>query len=109
LAEKQKELKTCHQCGLEAIDDCVTENKHISYSENLAPCKFCVRNPNRPMWNQVSDFWDKMWTLDTDRTPIIEDPDRHERNLLLALHKIRGIEAVVIAAQRRKGGGRIGK
>jgi hypothetical protein len=102
LAEKQKELKSCHQCGLEAIDDCESWNKHIPYGENLAPCKFCVRNCQRIKIPWVMDFYDKMWTLDTDRTPIIEDPDRHERNLLLLLHKTKGIEAVMVAAQRRR-------
>jgi hypothetical protein len=89
LAEKQKELKTCHQCGLEAIDDCVTENKHIPFDENLAPCKFCTRNPTPPKSTVVADFYDEMWTLDTDKTPIIEDADDpHERLLLKMLHDL---------------------
>jgi hypothetical protein len=96
LRENEKEAKSCHQCGLEAIDDCETENKHIPFSETLPPCRFCVRNRKRPKVSMIADFWDEMWTLDTDKTPIIEDSDPHDQNLLKLLHDIIG-------------GGRIGK
>lgn len=94
MAEKQKEPKNCHQCGLEAIDECQSENKHIPYGENLAPCKFCFRNANGPKVSAVADFYDEMWTLDTDRTPIIEDPDSHDQTLLELLQKMEGGEGI---------------
>jgi hypothetical protein len=86
MPEIRREVKSCHRCGVEAIDNCVAENKHIPFSETLPPCKFCVRNKNRPKVSVIADFYDKMWTLDTDRTPIIEDPDVKERSLLKILH-----------------------
>ena len=89
MPETQKEAKTCHQCGVEAIDECQSENKHMPFDENLAPCKFCVRNHNRPKVSVIADFYDEMWTLDVDRTPIIEDvTSPHQQSILKILHAI---------------------
>jgi hypothetical protein len=88
LPETRKEAKTCRDCGLEAIDDCESQNIHIPDDENSAPCKFCTRNRyNRS--KVVADFYDEVWTRDSDRAPIIEDADEpHERLLLRILHGI---------------------
>jgi hypothetical protein len=83
--EKLKEVKTCHDCGLEAFDECESEKRHIPADENLAPCKFCSRNPVKVGWY---DFYEEQWTLDTARNPILEDPDPHAVTLLKTLHQI---------------------
>jgi hypothetical protein len=78
--------KTCHDCGLEAVDDCEVHNKHIPFDEQKIPCRFCKRNPKpeRP----VTDFYSETWTLLSDGTPTIEDPDPHEQTLLKFLHEV---------------------
>ena len=86
MPENRKEAKSCHQCGFEAIDYCEMRKGHIPADENLAPCRFCTRNRNRPKVNVIADFYSETWTLDTEKTPIIEDPDQHERELLKILH-----------------------
>ena len=95
MPEKKKEVKSCHDCGLEAIDDCETEKRHIPYDETLPPCRFCVRNSAKPLRAVTTDFYDEMWILESDKTPIIEDPDPHERELLRYLHEIDEIGSLI--------------
>jgi hypothetical protein len=50
-----------------------------------------VRNHNRPEANIITDFHSETWTLDSDKSPIIEHPDPHEPRLLnLLQHFISG-------------------
>jgi|GEM_PF-5141256 len=89
MPENRKEPKNCHECGLEAIDDCETRNVHIPADENSGPCLYCVRNPERhklkTLWR--ADFFDEQWTRDAQKNPIIEDTTTpHERFLLRCLH-----------------------
>lgn len=100
MPENKKELKNCHECGLEAIDDCETRNIHIPADENSAPCCYCVRNLERHKLKKVwgaprvrgrrysePDFFDEQWTRDAQKKPIIEDtPTPRERTLLQCLH-----------------------
>jgi hypothetical protein len=85
MPRNQKELRNCHECGLEAFDECESQNKHVPADETLAPCKFCSRNPAAVGWY---DFYEEQWTLDTVGNPIIEDPDPHAVTLLKTLHGI---------------------
>lgn len=100
MPENEKELKNCHECGLEAIDDCETQNIHIPADENSAPCCHCIRNTQRHKPKKVwgahhlqgrpysePDFFDEQWTRDSQKNPIIEDiTTPHERFLLQYLH-----------------------
>jgi len=90
LAKKRKEARTCHDCGLEAIDDCEGEKRHIPSDETLLPCSCCVRNPEKhrlkTLWR--ADFYSETWTRESDKTPVIEDPNPHECELLRTLHLI---------------------
>ena len=79
------ERKTCHKCGLEAIDECETGQGHFPYDETKIPCCYCKRNPKHQ--RPITDFYSETWTLLSDGTPTIEDPDPHERNLLRFLHE----------------------
>jgi hypothetical protein len=88
LPEKQEAVKSCHDCGVEAIDECVSENKHIPFDETLPPCVCCVRNTAERDANVRADFYDEIWTLDVDRSPILEDPDLQGQKLLKTLHAI---------------------
>jgi hypothetical protein len=88
MPENEKEPKSCHLCGVEAIDECVSEKKHIPFDETLAPCLYCVRNVSKRDANVRADFYDEEWTLDVDRSPILEDPDPQEQKLLRTLHAI---------------------
>jgi hypothetical protein len=88
LTEKRKEPKSCHDCGLEAIDECESEKQHIPFDENLAPCLYCVRNVTERDAPVRADFYNEQWTLDVDRSPILEDPDPTEQKLLRTLHII---------------------
>jgi hypothetical protein len=89
MPENQKEWKHCHDCGLEAIDDCVSANKHIPDDENFAPCVYCVRNrlDHKPT-NWRADFHDEMWIRESDCSPTIQDVGPHEQSLLRTLHII---------------------
>jgi hypothetical protein len=89
MPEKRKEVKTRHDCGLEALDDCESDFRHIPSDETLPPCKYCLRNTN-PAKNSkmLGDFWDEMWILESDKTPTIENPDPIEQSLLKLLHGI---------------------
>jgi len=82
----QKEPLTCHNCGLEAIDECETGQGHFPFDESALPCRYCKRNP-KPQ-RVVTDFYSETWTLLSDKTPTIEDPDPHEQQLLRFLHEI---------------------
>jgi hypothetical protein len=88
--KNEKEPKTCHECGLEDYDACedTKPSTHMPDNENLAPCKYCVRNPKRPQQRWLADFHCEMWTRsgDAEYTPEISDPDPNERALLRTLH-----------------------
>jgi hypothetical protein len=86
MPKTQKEPKSCHDCGCEAIDNCESEKKHIPFDETLPPCLYCTRNVTERDGNVRADFYDETWTLDSDRSPIIEDPDPTEQKLLRTLH-----------------------
>lgn len=92
MPEKRKEPRTCHDCGLEDLDSCEDQKpkKHLPDNENLAPCVYCVRNPKKCEELFVADFYCEMWTRSGDKeyTPIIEDPDPDEQELLRVLHLI---------------------
>jgi hypothetical protein len=85
MPKNEKELRSCHDCGLEAFDDCETSKSHVPADETMAPCKFCSRNPKRVGWY---DFYEEQWTLDVKGNAIIEDPDPHAVTLLKTLHQI---------------------
>jgi hypothetical protein len=88
MPEKKKEVQSCHLCGVEAIDECEMHEGHIPFDETLPPCVYCVRNASKRDAPVRMDFYDKMWTLESDRTPILEDPDPQEQKLLKTLHAI---------------------
>ena len=88
MPENEKEPKSCHNCGVEAIDECVGEKRHLPFDETLPPCVYCVRNASKRDAPVRMDFYDEIWTLDTDRSPILEDPDPRERKFLKTLHAI---------------------
>jgi len=86
MPKNRKEAKNCHDCGLEAIDECESGKGHIPADETLLPCVYCVRNLTERETPMRFDFWDEQWTRLADRTPIIENPDPVEQNLLRTLH-----------------------
>jgi hypothetical protein len=89
MPEIEERTKTCHECGLESIDDCETTKKHIPDDENFAPCVYCVRNHlEHTPTNWRADFYSERWYRDADKAPHIDDPDPHERQLLQTLHEI---------------------
>ena len=92
MSKKEKELKTCHECGLEDWDSCEdhTPSTHLPDNENLTPCMYCVSNSKRTQQRWIADFYCEMWTRsgDKDYTPMIEDPDPDECALLRTLHLI---------------------
>ena len=90
MSKKEKEPKTCHECGLENWDACedTTPSTHVPDNENFAPCVYCVRNPKSHKQRWIADFFSEMWTRDSDHTPIIENPDSDECALLRTLHLI---------------------
>ena len=79
---KEKPKLTCHDCGLEAIDECegYAKPQHTPSIPDKLPCRYCERNPE--VDEEVLDFYSETWTLDSDKTPFIEDPNKHERLLL---------------------------
>ena len=88
MPKTQKQDKSCHDCGCEAIDNCESENKHLPFDETLPPCLYCVRNVTERTANVRADFYNSMWTLDVDRSPILEDATPQEQKLLKTLHII---------------------
>jgi hypothetical protein len=76
----QKQPKTCHDCGLEAIDECETGQGHFPYDQNAPPCKFCERNFKTE--NIVTDFYSENWTLASDKTPMFDDLTPRDKALL---------------------------
>ena len=52
---KKPEHKTCHGCGLEAIDDCIASKgkKQMPALASINPCAECIRNP------VIKDHWDE--------------------------------------------------
>lgn len=98
MAKIQKQGKNCHECGLEAIDPCETGKGHIHDDENLAPCVYCVRNRlEHTRTNCRADFYSETWTGESDKTPIMQDPDPHEQTLLRTLHNHNGGEVIIMA------------
>lgn len=82
---KRKEL-SCHDCGLEAVDDC--ESKpfvHRSSRPERTPCVYCIRNPEKVGWY---DFFHEQWTVNSEGTPIFDDTDPHGVTLLRTLRGI---------------------
>ena len=98
MLRKRKEARTCHDCGLEAFEDCEARKGHIPADETLLPCSCCVRNPKKTKAGWIADFYastswradfySETWTRDSDKSAIIEDPTPHERTLLETLHLI---------------------
>lgn len=88
MPEKLKAVKNCHLCGLEAIDNCQTQNKHIPDDETLTPCVFCVRNPLTKLTKWRLDAYSQVWYREADKNPRIDDPDPHERSILTLLNLI---------------------
>jgi len=79
---------SCHNCGLEAVDDCETEGKHIPATPDKPPCRFCERN--READGEVFDFHSETWVLEQVSYGMfeatIEDPNKHEQLLLNVAH-----------------------
>lgn len=100
MPERRNRRKSCHQCGLEAIDLCESENKHIPSRENLAPCLFCVRNYAKRDAQARIDFHDEMWTVDVDGTPIFDDLTPHAERLLRTLHELTTLGGEQLAESR---------
>ena len=92
MPKKEKETRTCHECGLEDWNACedTTPSRHLPDNENLAPCRFCLRNPKRPQNRWTVNLYCETWTRsgDKDFTAEISDPDPHEQALLRTLHLI---------------------
>jgi hypothetical protein len=89
MPEKRKETRNCHDCGLEAFDSCEESLEHIPFDESLPPCKYCLRNPNPAKdAKMLTDFWDEMWFLESDKSPALEDPNKAQRILLELLHGV---------------------
>jgi hypothetical protein len=90
MLRKRKEAKTCHECGLEALEECESNFGHMPSDESLLPCSCCTRNPKliSLLTSWRSDFFSEQWTRDSDRTAIIETPTPHEVDLLRTLHLI---------------------
>lgn len=78
--------KTCHDCGLEAIDNCETENVHIPFDESKFPCLVCQRNSKTKI--NFADFFSENWCLDENNDAIIEDPNKRDLKLLRLLRDI---------------------
>jgi hypothetical protein len=76
----QKQPKTCHNCGLEAIDDCDNNGQHIPSDGERAPCKFCERNLTSE--TIASDFWNENWILDANGNAKFDDIGKVEEALL---------------------------
>jgi len=81
--KREKEPKTCHDCGLEAIDECESGKGHIPFDEHRAPCKFCERNYGTE--DIMTDFYSENWTLDDKGKPMFDDPTMRDRALLRLL------------------------
>jgi hypothetical protein len=93
----KKEPKTCHDCGLEAIDECEMHEGHVPYNEILPPCVFCTRNTSERNIQVRTDFYREQWTLDAYRSPILEDATPQDVRLLKLLHiLINGGERVAV-------------
>lgn len=76
----QKQPKTCHDCGLEAIDECEGDRQHLPFDEDKAPCKYCERNLKSE--NIASDFFSENWILNANQKPIFDDPTKRDEALL---------------------------
>lgn len=89
MPKNEKEARTCHDCGLEALEECEANFGHFPADETLLPCSCCVRNPKKQKTLWRADFWDKQWMRDSEKTPILEGPTTpHEKTLLETLHLI---------------------
>jgi len=79
---------TCHDCGLESVDDCV-QGKHIPADPTKFPCDYCLRNPEVKRRREIAkkvgkikliklfvredrDRWNECWTLNENNLPFIE-------------------------------------
>jgi hypothetical protein len=97
-SKKQIPRKTCHDCGLEAIDPCETGKGHIPDDENLAPCVYCTRNYlDHTPTNWRADFHDPNWIRKSDRSPTIQDLIPHSCGLLQTLRLIQNEESEKLA------------
>lgn len=88
MPENKNKNKNCHNCGLEALDDCIMRHVHIADDETLLPCSCCIRNLQKQKTLWRADFYSETWHREADHTPSISDPDPHERELLRTLHLI---------------------
>jgi hypothetical protein len=88
---KRHKDKTCHDCGVEAFDQCENDGQHIPYDEEKAPCKFCERNLKSE--RIASDFYSQNWILDANKKPTFDDMGKREECLLELLeHAIKLFE-----------------
>jgi hypothetical protein len=97
MPENRKELRSCHDCGLESLGDCENQNKHIPVDENSPPCKFCTRNSYiSENTRNLTDFFSEAWTLshgaDGHWSPLIEDANPVEQDLLRRLHALVNVQ-----------------
>jgi hypothetical protein len=85
----KKEMKSCHDCGLESLGDCEENRVHRSVDAKSPPCKFCVRNRYSNA-KTVTDFYSENWVLslglDGHYSPSFEEQNPHERLLLTLFH-----------------------
>jgi len=81
VANEAPSLFSCRECGLSNAD-----NEKKPADAKMVPCRFCKRNPKAEA--RITDFHSETWTLLSDNTPTIEDPDPHEQALLRVLHDV---------------------
>jgi len=88
MPKNRKEAKNCHDCGLEALDECESGFGHIPSDEAQLPCSVCLRNPKKKVGHFREDFHSEQWTVESNGTAIFEDPTPHEMELLKSLRLI---------------------
>jgi hypothetical protein len=90
MPKKSFKERTCHDCGLEAIDLCEESRKHFPAEEFKLPCNCCVRNPLKMKTLWRADFYHEQWRLDANKNPCFDDADIDPRahELLRTMHLI---------------------
>ena len=95
---KSRKKQTCHDCGAEAIDECMGYTKgkrmgmtiyhpafrqHIPAYPTQLPCRICLRNKETVGWyDMFSENWTFTMLGEGKVEPLIEDPTKPELRML---------------------------
>jgi len=78
-AKKKRRKKTCHNCGLENIEECEAFSMHKPLIPLKLPCRICQRNPVTCGWY---DMFSVKWDFDENGDPAIREPTKPEQRIL---------------------------